>query len=142
MIARQTLHLSLTLPSNVRGEGYNVADAKYPSTWADKWPALCGYFGLKGTPPPKDNEPLEVRKYIKDHFDIWEKLEKEHGLKKGIADSPLTFAGFEYFLLTQFDFDRHYDMTKMYATGFEEERTPLQAWSPVFDRMREAKMIP
>lgn len=101
MIARQTLHLSLTLPSNVKGEGYNVADAKYPSTWADKWPALCGYFGLRGTPPPQDKEPLEVRKYIKDHFDTWEKLEKQHGLKQGIADSPMTFAGFEYFLLTQ-----------------------------------------
>lgn len=100
MIARQTLHLSLTLPPNVKGEGYNVADAKYPSSWETKWPALCSYFGLKGTPPPTEN-PLEVRKYIKDNFVTWEQLEKKFGLETGKADSPMTFVGFEYFLLTQ-----------------------------------------
>jgi hypothetical protein len=36
MIARQTLHLSLTLPPTQKGEGFNVADAKYPSTWESK----------------------------------------------------------------------------------------------------------
>jgi hypothetical protein len=41
------------------------------------------------------------------------------------------------------DFDRHYDMTKMYdTTGFSEERDAAQAWWPVFDKMRAAKMIP
>jgi hypothetical protein len=45
-------------------------------------------------------------------------------------------------LIVNSDFDREYDMTKMYATGFEEERTPLDAWGVVFDRMRAAKMIP
>jgi hypothetical protein len=69
-------------------------------------------------------------------------LEEKHGLKKGIADSDLTFQGFEYFLMTQFDFDRQYDMTKMYGTGFTEERTPMEAWSPVFERMKAGKLIP
>jgi hypothetical protein len=83
-----------------------------------------------------------VRTYIKEHFDIWQKLEKKHDLKSGIADSELTFKGFEYFLLTQFDFDRQYDMTKMYGTGFTEERSTLKAWGGVFDRMKQAKIIP
>jgi hypothetical protein len=143
MIARQTLHLSLTLPASSKGEGFNVADATYPTTWETKWPTLCNYFGLKGTgPPKKGTKPLEVRKYINEHIDEWAKLEEKHGLKKGIADSDLTFQGFEYFLMTQFDFDREYDMTKMYGTGFAEERTPMEAWGPVFDRMRKAKLMP
>jgi hypothetical protein len=54
----------------------------------------------------------------------------------------MTYKGFEYFLLTQFDFDRQYDMTKMYRTGFEEERDTKQSWGGVFDRMRAAKIIP
>ncbi|QDS70186.1 hypothetical protein FKW77_006431 [Venturia effusa] len=141
MIARQSLHLSLTLPPHIKGEGYNVADATYASTWETKWPALCSYFGLEGIPPPSEDPP-EVRRYIKENFAVWEGLEREYGLVTGRADSAMTFVGFEYFLLTQFDFDRQYDMTKMYATGFEEERTPLEAWSVVFDRMRAAKMIP
>jgi nucleoside-diphosphate-sugar epimerase len=92
MIARQTIHLSLNLPKDMEGEGFNVADARQPETWKTKWPKLCDYFGLKGT-GPKDG--LEVRKYINDHIDTWKKLEKENGLKQGVADSDLTFKGFE-----------------------------------------------
>jgi hypothetical protein len=96
MIARQTLHLSLNLPGDQKGQGFNVADAKQPETWSSKWPQLCAYFGLEGTGPPKDGETgLEVRKYINDHLDAWKKLESEQSLKKGVADSDLTFQGFE-----------------------------------------------
>lgn len=141
MIARQTLHLSLTLPKERKGEGFNVADARRPESWSTKWPQLCQYFGLKGT-GPSEGAP-EVRTYIKEHFDTWKALEKKHGLRTGIADSDLTFKGFEYFLLTQFDFDRQYDMTKMYeTTGFTEERSVMEAWGGVWDRMKAAKIIP
>lgn len=96
MIARQTIHLSLTLPESRKGEGFNVADAKTPSTWSAKWPQICSYFGLKGVGPPEnENETLEVRKYINDHVDTWKELEEQYGLKKGVADSDLTFKGFE-----------------------------------------------
>ncbi|KAK6439644.1 hypothetical protein LTR95_004138 [Oleoguttula sp. CCFEE 5521] len=154
MIARQTVHLSLTLPQNQKGGGFNVADAKKPESWSTKWPTLCGYFGLNGTGPAKEEQStLEVRKYINDHLADWKKLEEQSGLKKGVADSDLTFKGFEafadksqYFLLTQFDFDRQYDMTKMYSTPqdkpFTEQRSTMQAWGLVFDRMREGKLIP
>lgn len=98
MIARQTIHLSLNMPESMKGQGFNVADAKTSSTWSEKWPALCSYFGLKGSEPPKykeGEEKLEVRKYIINHIDEWKKLEKEHRLKPGVADSDLTFKGFE-----------------------------------------------
>ncbi|KAK4891374.1 hypothetical protein LTR27_010028 [Elasticomyces elasticus] len=147
MIARQTLHLSLNLPSDMKGQGFNVADAKQPETWSSKWPQLCAYFGLKGTGPAKEGEePLEMRKYINEHLDAWKKLESQYGLKKGVADSDLTFQGFEYFLMTQFDFDRQYDMSRTYSTPkdkpFTEERLVMEAWGLVFDRMREGKLIP
>ncbi|KAG9240196.1 hypothetical protein BJ878DRAFT_311979 [Calycina marina] len=140
MIARQTLHLSLS-PDTKKGEGYNVADEKTPRTWETKWPELCSYFGLKGVPPPK-SDATEVRAYIKRNIGAWHQLEEKQGLKHSIADSEKTFAGSEYFLLTMFDFDREYDMTKMYGTGFSEERGTLEAWGGVFDRMKKAKMIP
>jgi hypothetical protein len=139
MIARQTLHLSLSSKTE-KGGGYNVADEKTPSSWSKKWPALCSYFGLKGTGP--SSSAVEMRKFIKENMDTWSKLEKEKGLQSGHADSPMIFPGFEYFLMTQFDFDRQYDMSKTYGTGFEEERDVLTAWGGVFDRMRKAKIIP
>ncbi|EME77270.1 uncharacterized protein MYCFIDRAFT_42194 [Pseudocercospora fijiensis CIRAD86] len=134
MIARQTLHLSLTLPLSAKGEGFNVADSKDYSTWS-------------GTAPSADTPSrLEVRQYINDHLDEWKVLEKRYGLKSGVADSDLTFKGFEYFLLTQFDFDRQYDMTKMYSSPeenpFTEQRDTKEAWYGVFDRMRAGHLIP
>ncbi len=48
--------------------------------------------------------------------------------------------------MTQFDFDRQYDMTRTYSTPkdkpFTEERSVMEAWGVVFDRMREGKLIP
>ncbi|KAH7134872.1 hypothetical protein B0J11DRAFT_425453 [Dendryphion nanum] len=139
MIARQTLYLSLS-PSTEKGGGYNVADEQAPSSWKKKWPILCNYFGLKSIGVASN--PPEVRKFIKDNIDVWYKLEKEKGLQTGHADSPKTFPGLEYYLMTQFDFDRQLDMSKMYGTRFKEERDTLQAWGGVFDRMRKAKIIP
>lgn len=140
MIARQTLHLSLSPSKIENGTGYNVADERTPSSWSKKWPALCSYFGLRGTGPAVD--PPEMRKFIKENIGVWKRLEGEKGLQRGHADSERTFPGFEYFLMTQFDFDRQYDMEKMYGTGFSEERDTLHAWGLVFDRMRRAKIIP
>lgn len=101
MIARQTLHLSLNMPNEMKGEGFNVADEKAPSSWSAKWPTICAYFGLKGTGPSSEpSHSLEVRRYINDHLDVWKKLEDEHDLKQGVADSDLTFKGFEVGLAT------------------------------------------
>lgn len=147
IIARQTIHLSLYMPSSQKGEAFNVADSKPWSTWRQKWPVIASYFGLKGVAPQHDTvDALEVRQYICDKLQIWKELELKHGLKPGMANSDLTFPGFEYFLLYQFDFDRQYDMTKMYSTPpdkpFTEERSTSEAWHGAFDRMREAKLIP
>lgn len=147
MIARQTIHLSLNLRIEQKGEGFNVADAKSWSTWSEKWPQITKYFGLKGTGPRSDDQKsVEVRKYINEHLHVWKQLEERHGLKKGVADSDLTFPGFENWLLTYFDFDRQYDMTKMYSTPpdkpFTEEKSTAETWGGVFDRMAEGRLIP
>jgi hypothetical protein len=143
VIARQTLHVALHPDLSARqGEAFNVADERAPRTWETRWPDLCSYFGLKGVKVAEDN-PVEVRRYIRAHKAEWDAIEKKYGLQTGHADSPLIFPGFEYFLLTQFDQDRQYDMSKMYdVAGFKEERDTLTAWGGVFDRMRKAKIIP
>ena len=48
--------------------------------------------------------------------------------------------------MTQFDFDRQYNMNKIYSTPrdnpFTEQRSTMQAWGGVFDRMKEGRLIP
>lgn len=142
MLARQAIHLSLTLPMSRRGEAFNVADEKEPENWEMKWPVLCSYFGLKGTPPLSEADKAEVRGYIEKHMDAWKEMEDRYGLKRGIAKSLFCSKRFEFALLMLFDFDRQFDMRKMYRSGFREERTTRESWGGVFDRMRRAKIIP
>jgi hypothetical protein len=142
MLARQAIHLSLTLPKEREGEAFNVADEKAPGSWGMKWPVLCSYFGLKGVAPSAEGKVIEVRRYIEEHMDVWKDVERKYGLKIGIADSIFYSKRFEFALLSLFDFDRQFDMRKVYGSGFEEERTTKEAWGGVFDRMKSAKIIP
>lgn len=142
MIARQTLHAALAPPwCDRKGEAFNVADMRQPSCWEVKWPILCSYFGLKGVKLQQDN-PIEIRDFIKKNLATWEKMEKKYNLQQGYADSPRTAPGFEYLFMTLFDFDRQVDMTKIYSTGFTEERGTLQSWGVSWDRLKQARIIP
>lgn len=139
MIARQTIHLTLS-PSTPKGAAYNVSDAKTPQNWETKWPIVCSYFNLEATEPL--SEPIDMRKFINDNTDTWLAMEKKYGLQSGHIDGGRGMQISEHLLMTKFDFDRHLDMTKMYSTGFTEERGPKESWWKVFDRMRKAKIIP
>ncbi|EMD69427.1 hypothetical protein GGP41_004586 [Bipolaris sorokiniana] len=139
MIAHQTIHLTLS-PSTTKGAVYNLGDSKTPYNWEVKWPVLCSYFGLEATEPLA--EPIDMRKFINDNMDTWLATEQKYGLQSGHIDSGRGMQISEHFLMTTFDFDRHFDLTKIYSTGFTEERTPKEAWWAVFDRMRKAKLIP
>ncbi|KAI9689204.1 MAG: hypothetical protein M1822_000942 [Bathelium mastoideum] len=143
IIARQALHLSLTLPMRRKGEAFNVADAREPNTWSSKWPAICRYFGLVGTGPrASPEETVDIRKYIEENLEIWAQMERKYGLKAGMTNSDLAMPGFEHWLLTLFVFDRQFDMTKIHEAGFQEEGNVVQSWLTSFDRMKAAKIIP
>ncbi len=141
MIARQTIYLSLRPETCGNGEAFNTASEMEWQTWERRWPLLCEYFGLKGAPPSADKSS-EVRTYINEHLREWKKTEERNGLRSGIADSDITLPGFEYFHLTQANFDRQYDMSKLEKAGFHEEHSIMDTWGKTFDRMREAKIIP
>jgi hypothetical protein len=142
MLARQAIHLSLTLPRERKGETFNVADEKAPGSWKMKWPDICSHFELQGAPPPKEGTAIEVRRYIEDHMDIWKEMERKYGLERGVVGSIFCSKRFEFACLTLFDFDRQFDMRKIYGSGFEEGRTTKEAWGSVFDRMKRANIIP
>lgn len=139
MIARQTIHLTLS-PSAPKGGVYNVADSKTPYSWEQKWPVVCSYFNLKAMGPL--SEPIDMRHFIRDNMTAWLAMEKRYGLQSGHIDGGRGMQISEHLLMTKFDFDRHFDMTKMYSTGFTEERGPKDTWWKVFDRMRKARIIP
>jgi len=138
--ARQTIFLALHPETCGNGEAFNVASTLTWHTWEQKWADICAYFGLKGIPPNEHSK--RVRDFIGEHVKEWDELEKEHGLKPGVAVSDMRQPGFEIGQLEISDFDRNFDMSKLREAGCEEECDTMGTWKPIFDRMRQAKIIP
>ncbi|CAN9431818.1 unnamed protein product [Alternaria alternata] len=101
MVAHFSIHASLN-PEKTASQSFNVGGQE--DSWSGKWPIICDYFGLKGT-GPEEGSP-QPGAYIDAHKKEWEELEKKHNLKKGSVDSDITHPGFQYFIMTMFDFDR------------------------------------
>jgi hypothetical protein len=55
-----------------------------------------------------------------------------------------SFGGFQYFIMTMFDFDRQLSLEKMHkAWGKDTEETNVKgAWWTAFERFRKAGIIP
>ncbi|RDW77751.1 hypothetical protein BP6252_05804 [Coleophoma cylindrospora] len=142
IVAKFSIYCSLYLETS--GERYNAADNSVPSSWAEKWPVICEYFGLVGAPPPKGGSGPQPGKYIEEHLEQWKELETQSGLQTGRVGNERSFGGFQYFIMTMFDFDRQLDMSKMHeAWGKGVEETDIKgAWWTAFDRFRKAKIIP
>jgi hypothetical protein len=140
MMAKQTIFLSLHPEICGKGGAFNIASNPKWESWETKWPKQCAYFGLKGGPP--DANKKEVRTYINENMYTWRHIEREHGLRTDIAGSELTIPGFEILHLDLADFDRQYDLSKIYDAGFDEKYETMQTWGTTWNRMRMARMIP
>ncbi|OAL36770.1 hypothetical protein AYO20_03825 [Fonsecaea nubica] len=142
MIARQNIFTSLHPSTCGHGEAFNTGSNPQWHTWEQKWPQIAAYFGLKGTPPVSETPKHRPRDFIDEHFDEWLALEKEHGLRPGVAKSEVRQPVFELGQLEWTDFDRQVDMTKLQQVGFTESAEVMEIWGTCFDRMRKAKQIP
>jgi len=144
IIARFCIHASLHPSTCGGGQAFNTADSAKPSSWSDKWPIICEFFGLKGVGPPDGGSGPQPGDYVSEHVEGWKKLENEHGLQTGRVGNDRSFGGFPYFIMTMFDFDRQLDMRKCHeAWGDSVEETDAKgAWWKAFERFRKAKIIP
>lgn len=134
MIAKMSVWASLT-PDKAGARGiYNVADRAEPSSMAERWPAICAYFGLKGMGPDGDGSRLKPGEYVAAHMDVLEKhgLQRKEVFKGHFLDAyGFHFAG-----------DRSFDLSKARNAGFTEEVDPNVAWFRAFDLFRKSGQIP
>lgn len=139
ILARMEIFAALHRDTCGGGAAFNIADGDV-TTWAQKWPGLCAYFGLVGEGPAPEGgyEPLD--QFAKKNQHVWDRVVEEHGLKAGRLEAyPWAFL---YFIMDQFDFDRQYDLSKARAVGFDETVDTVKGYTMAFDRMRAAKIIP
>ena len=109
---------------------------------------ICSWFGLKGDGPPlgKDEgqQHPQPGAYINQHRAEWKALARKHGLKNGVLDVEVGEGkgGYQYFIMTLFDFDRHLDLGGMREVGFDESVEGDKSWAIAFERFRKGKVIP
>lgn len=146
IIARFCIHAALHAETCGQGQAFNVADNSTPSSWSQKWPVICDFFGLKGVPPPKGGAGPQPPQYVFEHIQQWKEMERKYSLAGGRVGNDRSLAGFDYFIMTMFDFDRQLDMSKGLKAwnqgGKAEEVDTKTAWWTAFERFREAKIIP
>ena len=102
---------------------------------SERWPAIAGYFGLKGVGPDFDGKDvLKPGEYIDKHKQV---LEEWFGKVSMVFKAEaLDDYGYHY------TFDRHMSLEKARKAGFKEEIEPMTSWFKAFDRLRLAGMIP
>lgn len=148
IIARFAIHCALNPGACGNGQAFNVADNSKPTSWSTKWPVICEFFGLKGTPPPAGGSGPAPGQYLLDHLSEWKEVEKKYGLATGRVGNDRSLAIFQYFIMTLLSFDRQLDLTNMHkawnsgsGNGVEEVDSK-ECWWTAFQRFRDAKIIP
>lgn len=136
ILAKFEIYAALDPKQTGNGRAFNIVDGNV-TTWEEKWPGICSYFGLKAA-GPGDYEPVE--QFAKKHAKVWDQLVEKHGLQGGRMDAYQW--GFLTFVMADFDFNRQYDISAARSIGFTEEVDTVTGYTTAFDRMRNAKVIP
>ncbi|EFW19453.1 conserved hypothetical protein [Coccidioides posadasii str. Silveira] len=146
MIAKAAIHLSVLPDPAIKGQGFNLASSETPWSWDIKWPAICSWFGLVGTPPLdkwKDRtESMGPQEYVEAHKSEWNRMVEEYGLKGWTVISPTMDPSDKNWALTKLNADAPLSLQKLKSTGFSEEEDPKVSWFTALERMRIAKVIP
>ncbi|KAF7185709.1 Short chain dehydrogenase sirQ [Pseudocercospora fuligena] len=143
-IARFSIHGALHPETCGQGQAFNVASNSKASSWSEKWPVICEFFGLKGTPPPPHGSGPQPGQYLNEHLEQWQALERKHGLVTGRVGNDRSLATFQHFIMTLFNFDRSLDLGRQNQAWGEaaEEKDSKRVWWTAFQRFRDAKIIP
>ncbi|CAG7936157.1 unnamed protein product [Penicillium olsonii] len=137
ILSKMEIFAALNRDKCRNGSIFNCGDGE-PVTWAQVWPGICSYFGLRGVEP--DGKQKNMEDFVSEKKEIWDRLVETHGLRHGLIESQNW--GHANFMLVDFDFPREYSLEAARSVGFDEQIDSLQGYRTTFDRMVDAKFIP
>ncbi|KAL4996677.1 hypothetical protein BDV10DRAFT_202277 [Aspergillus recurvatus] len=137
ILAKMEIFTALNHKKCGNGSSFNCGDGD-PVTWAQVWPGICSYFGLRGVEP--DETPKSMEDFVSNNKATWDRLVEKNCLRKGLIDSQ----NWDHanFMLVDFDFPREYSLEAARSVGFNEHVDTVQGYLNTFDRMVKAKFIP
>ncbi|MFU1856211.1 SDR family oxidoreductase [Sphingobacterium sp. NGMCC 1.201703] len=103
--------------------------------WKDLWPKIAQYFDMAVDMPL----PLNLQTMMSDKENIWEDIQKQHGLNYNYQEvSAWAFGDFVF----SWDYDFFADGSKARRFGFHEYIDTEQMFFRLFDEMRKKNIIP
>ncbi|RAH74695.1 uncharacterized protein BO66DRAFT_433804 [Aspergillus aculeatinus CBS 121060] len=148
IVARFAIYASLHPEESGNGRLFNTADTVRPTTWAERWPILCEYFGLHGVGPNGGDGPgPDPGQFFVENRAVWVEVEKRQGLSGGhfvTDEGPVSGEFVSQVIFSMLDFDRQLDVSEMHRVwgSVTEEVDIRSSWYLAFDRMRAANIIP
>ncbi|KPM39559.1 hypothetical protein AK830_g6999 [Neonectria ditissima] len=138
LVARFHIFVSLK-PEKSHGRSFNVGDGISVS-WEMKWPAICGYFGLKGVGPPAEaTEQVRGKEWLTAQKDSWLTWTQKNDLgARSIDDAWSDILATSLFMPIGID----YDLNASREIGFSESIEPGEGYLLAFERLREANLLP
>jgi hypothetical protein len=122
---------------SARNQAFNVVNGDV-FRWSWMWQQLAGYFDLEAAPFPGSGTPLELQ--MQDAAPLWTELASKYGL----AEPSLQRLTSPWH--TDADLGRPVevltDMTKSRKLGFLDYQSTRDSFFDLFDRMRQAALIP
>lgn len=120
IIARFSIYASLHPDRTGNGEIFNIGDQDRPQSMEEIWPAVASCFGLQGTAPTDDQDPVLIRP--SDYMAL------NQDQLPAYSGSQLTKPSWLDAYGTWYTFDRPLSLEKIRSVGFTEERDAAASW--------------
>lgn len=135
-LGRISIYAALN-PDKCGGKVLNAVDNGRPTSFGDLWPSIAGWFGLVGVGPSKDGDALKPGEYIAKYQHLFAENGLSEAARRGVGAGSSQLDSVGWWL----GFDRQLSPERLRASGFTEQRDPVEGWLDAFERFAKAGII-
>ncbi|EAW20652.1 uncharacterized protein NFIA_030850 [Aspergillus fischeri NRRL 181] len=136
ILGRIAIHAALN-PDKCGQKIINMVDNDRPVNFAELWPAIANWFGLKGVGPSETGDALKPGEYVTKFRHLFTENGRPKGVTCGVGAGSAQLDSLGWWL----SFHRHLSSERLRGLGFTEQRNPVEGWLDAFERFRKAGII-
>ncbi|SPO06454.1 uncharacterized protein DNG_09144 [Cephalotrichum gorgonifer] len=124
-------------PAECGGKVLNAVDNDRPTSFRELWPSIAGWFGLVGVGPSGDGDALKPGEYVAKHRHLFAENGLPGAAERGVGAGSSQLDSVGWWL----GFDRQLSPERLRASGFMEQRDPVEGWLDAFEQFAKAGII-
>ncbi|GFF69953.1 hypothetical protein IFM60648_03050 [Aspergillus lentulus] len=136
ILGRIAIHAALN-PDKCGQKIINMVDNDRPVNFAELWPAIANWFGLKGVGPSESGDALKPGEYVTKFRHLFTENGRPKAVTCGVGAGSAQLDSLGWWL----SFDRQLSSERLRGIGFTEQRDPVDGWLDAFARFRKAGII-